>query len=141
MKRGLSMICLDTSFLIKLWRHREAPDHPALQTLARHAAELLVVPVPAAGEFLEGAAHVSAQRLKEGRDFLSLFRSGSLDRETATSYAELVAELRHKKSLEGVSRFDAWIAAWALQHGAPVLTGNPRHFRKFPGVQVLELAR
>jgi predicted nucleic acid-binding protein len=56
----------------------------------------------------EGAAHVSAQRLKEG--------------------------------LEGISRFDAWIAAWARQHGAPVLTGNPRHFRKFPGVKVLELA-
>jgi len=135
------MICLDTSFLIELWRHRDASEHRAVRTVARHAADVLVVPVPAAGEFLERAAHVSSQRLKEGIEFLSNFRAGGLDRDTAVCYAELVAELRRNKGLEGISKFDAWIAAWARQHGAAVLTDNPRHFRRYAGLEVLELAR
>jgi predicted nucleic acid-binding protein len=132
------MVCLDTSFLFDLWRNRESPGHATLRTLERRAADVLVVSVPAAGEFLEGAAHVSAERFSQGIEFLAVFRIGNLDRDTAICYAELVAELRRRKRLEGISKFDAWIAAWARQHQAQVLTANPRHFRRFPGLEVLE---
>lgn len=67
------MICLDSNFLIALWRHRGRADHPASLALKRYPDEVLVVCVPIAGEFLEGAAFVSEERFREAVDLLSLF--------------------------------------------------------------------
>jgi len=133
------MICLDTGYLIELWRHRADADHPAVKALSRFSDEAFVVPVHAAGEFLEGAAYVSEQRLREGREFLAMFRAGEMTSDTALLYATAVAALRRKDELAGVSTFDAWIAAWATQHGAAVLTTNERHFKRFAGVRVVSV--
>ena len=46
------MICLDTTFLVDLWRNKADPDHSAVQLLREHAAEILAVPAHVAGEFL-----------------------------------------------------------------------------------------
>jgi predicted nucleic acid-binding protein len=32
---------------------------------------------------------------------------------------------------------DLWIAACAVHHGLPLVTGNPRHFAGLPGLTVL----
>ncbi|MEK7407030.1 MAG: PIN domain-containing protein [Acidobacteriota bacterium] len=32
---------------------------------------------------------------------------------------------------------DAWIAATAIYHGAPLLTNNPRHFAGVDGLEIL----
>ena len=131
------MICLDTTFLVHLWRHRSDVAHPVHQVLARHPTEVFAVPAIAAGEFLEGAAYVSEERLAEGVRFLGMFRIGDASIETARLYARLTAELRRGDRLTGVSQADLWIAAWALQHAAPVATTNVKHFERIPELKLL----
>jgi predicted nucleic acid-binding protein len=118
------MICLDTDFLIDLWRSRKHPDHPVRRTLARYPGEVLVVCAPVAGEFLEGAAFVSEDRLNDAIVFLSLFEFSGISRQTAVQYARTVAELRRQGALAGASKADLWIAAWALEHQALLATRN-----------------
>ena len=131
------MICLDTNFLIALWRSRNHPDHPVRQALARHASEVLVVCVPVAGEFLEGAAFVSEDRLKEALLFLRLFDVSGISLQTAVQYARTVAALRRQNALAGMSKADLWIAAWALEHHATLATQNKRHFNRITGLKLI----
>lgn len=131
------MICLDTTFLIQLWRSRQDPAHTTTQLLSQNPTEVFVVPAAAAGEFLEGAAFISAARLKEAVSFLTLFEAGVVSLDTARRYAEIVADLRHRKLLAGVSKADLWIAAWAVQYGARLATRNVRHFEHVPDLQII----
>ena len=134
------MICLDTDFLIALWRSRNNPDHPARQALLRHPSEVLVVCIPVAGEFLEGAAFISEDRLLEAVRFLRLFDVSGLSLQTAVQYGKTVADLRHKGLLTGVSRADIWIAAWAVQHNAYLATQNAKHFRYVPSLKMISFS-
>lgn len=130
------MISVDTTFLIDLWRDKGLESSPARDLLAAHPGEDFTVPAHAAGEFLEGGAAVSEERLTESLQFLRLFRIGKVGIETALRYARIVATLRRHNALAGRSKPDLWIAAWALQHAAPLATRNPRHFG---GIQNLKL--
>ena len=131
------MICLDTTFLVHLWRHRDDTEHPVHGVLREHSEEVFAVPVTAAGEFLEGAAFVSSERLIDGVRFLSMFRIGGASLGTAREYARLTADLRRTDQLAGVSQADLWIAAWALQHTATLATTSLRHFQRVPGLKLL----
>ena len=131
------MICLDTDFVIGLWRSQGHPDHPVRQALARHPAEVLVVCASVAGEFLEGAAFISGERLKEAILFLRLFEISGLSLQTAVQYARTVADLRHQDALAGMSKADLWIAAWAIEHHATLATQNRRHFSRVKGLKLL----
>jgi len=122
------MICLDTTFLVQLWRHREDADHPVHQFLSANPSETFVVPVVAAGEFLEGAAHVSQARLRDAVRFLALFSLGQATLDTARHYACIAADLRSRNLLAGSSKADVWIAAWCVENGAPLATRNVKHF-------------
>jgi predicted nucleic acid-binding protein len=51
-------------------------------------------------------------------------------------YAKIVSILREQKLLPGISKPDVWIAAWAIEHGAVLVTGNKKHFQR---IQKLEL--
>jgi predicted nucleic acid-binding protein len=131
------MICLDTTFLVDLWRNKDAPAHPSMRLLREHPADVLAVPAHAAGEFLEGGACVSEQRLQESLRFLRLFTLGTVDVETAEHYGRIVADLRQRLLLSGTSKADMWIAAWATQHGAMLATRNTRHFEAVSGLRLL----
>jgi predicted nucleic acid-binding protein len=131
------MICVDTTFLIDLWRNRHVKDHGAVLLLQRCAGETIAVPSHAAGEFLEGAACISEDRLQEALRFLGLFEIGSIGLETAQNYARIVAELRGKSALSGASKPDMWIAAWAREHGVPLATRNARHFEHVPRLRLI----
>ena len=131
------MICLDTDFLIALWRSKSQPDHPVRQALAHHSSEVLVVCAPVAGEFLEGAAFISEERLKEALQFLRLFDISGLSLQTAVQYARTVAALRRQDALAGMSKADLWIAAWALEHHATLATQNRRHFSRVTGLKII----
>lgn len=131
------MICLDTTFLVHLWRHRSDTKHAVHRVLAEHPSEVFAVPVSAAGEFLEGAAFISDDRLIDGVRFLSMFRIGDASLETARQYARLTAQMRRANQLTGISQADLWIAAWALQHVAMVATTNVKHFERVPELQLL----
>lgn len=60
------------------------------------------------------------------------------DLETARVHAHLIASL---PANESIGAHDALIAATALRHGFPVLTGNSRDFRKLAGVMVFDYPR
>jgi predicted nucleic acid-binding protein len=130
------MICVDTTFLVDLWRTKEQPETGPKDLLNANPGAEFVVPAHAAGEFLEGGAAVSPERLAESLAFLRLFRVGDVDVETAYRYATIVAGLRHGTGLAGRSKPDLWIAAWAIQHACALVTRNTKHFK---GIQDLEL--
>ena len=130
------MICLDTTFLVDLWRDHESARSPARSLLERHSGEEFVVPCHAAGEFLEGGATISEERLAESLRFLRLFRTGDVTIETALRYARIVSHLRLTGGLVGRSKPDLWIAAWATQNAAPLATRNAKHFNGIPGLDV-----
>lgn len=137
-KRGLPMICLDTDYLIDLWRSRKVAEHPARKALARYPGEVLVVCAPVAGEFLEGAACVSEDRLGDAIVFLSLFEFSGITKQAAVQYARTVVRLRRSGSLAGASKADLWIAAWALEHRALLATRNRRHFERVEGLRIID---
>jgi predicted nucleic acid-binding protein len=131
------LICVDTTFLVDLWRERGLPRSPARELLTGHSGEDFVVPAHAAGEFLEGGAAVSPERLADSLGFLRLFRIGAIGVETALRYATIVAHLRRATALAGRSKPDLWIAAWAVEHSASLATRNERHFRGVPGLETI----
>lgn len=95
-----------------------------------------MVPAHAAGEFIEGGANISEERFREAIRFVRLFEIGEIGLETAMHYAKIVSILREQKLLPGISKPDVWIAAWAIEHGAVLVTGNKKHFQR---IQNLEL--
>ena len=131
------MICVDTTFVIDLWRERNLSSSPARSFLSANTGEDFVVPAHAAGEFLEGGATVSRERLAESLQFLRLFRIGEVSIDTAHLYAQIVAHLRRESALAGRSKPDLWIAALAAQHAAPLATRNTKHFEGIPGLSIL----
>ena len=130
------MICADTTFLVDLWRRKDLSESPARGFLAMHPGEVFAVPAHAAGEFLEGGASVSGERLQDSLAFLRLFRIGHVTLETARRYATIVSSLRRENALHGRSKPDLWIAAWAIEHDAQLVTRNTRHFGDIPGLRV-----
>ena len=131
------MICVDTTFLVDLWREKELETSAARRLLADHAGEEFAVPAHAAGEFLEGGAAVSPQRLADSLAFLRLFSIGVVGVETALRYARIVAHLRRSSTLAGRSKPDLWIAAWAAEHSAALATRNVKHFEDIPEVHLM----
>ena len=131
------MICIDTTVLIDEFRARGNRDAPVNRALLAHGAELLIVPVMAAGEFLDGAAMGSKPRFDEALEILRRRRVVAADLETAQHYGRIVALLRRAKALAGKSQNDLWIAATAHSHGAKVLTRNAADFERIPGLEVL----
>lgn len=132
------MICVDSTFLVDLWRMRDQPECAPKDLLNANPGTEFVVPAHAAGEFLEGGAAVSPERLAQSLVFLRLFRVGEVDVETAHQYATIVAELRGRSGLVGRSKPDLWIAAWAIQHAAPLVTRNTKHFGKIPDLDLID---
>jgi len=131
------VICVDTTFLVDLWRTKEGSQSSARTLLAAHRGETFVVPAHAAGEFLEGGASISPQRLTDSLAFLRMFRIGHVGVETALRYARIVAALRATEALGGRSKPDLWITAWAVQHATPLATRNRRHFQDIPGLDLI----
>jgi len=130
------MICVDTTFLIDLWRNKNVDDHPCVAVLHRHDGEIFMVPAHAAGEFLEGGAGISQERFKDSLRFLRMFRIGVVGIETAVHYATIVSHLRKRSLLHGASKPDLWIAASCIEHGATLVTRNSRHFDVVPGLSM-----
>jgi predicted nucleic acid-binding protein len=131
------VICLDTTFLVELWRQKEDPHAAPRVLLASHAGEDFAVPAHAAGEFLEGGASISSERLASSLQLLRMFYVGEVTLETALAYSRIVAELRSTARLEGRSKADVWIAAWAVQHGSALATRNVKDFEGITGLTLL----
>jgi tRNA(fMet)-specific endonuclease VapC len=131
------MISVDTTFLVDLWRNKRDPAHRAVRLLERRAGETFCVAAHAAGEFLEGGACISKERLDESQRFVTIFCLLPIGLETARIYATTVAALRARGQLAGASKADLWIAAAALEHKSPLVTRNVRHFERVPGLEIV----
>lgn len=131
------MICIDTTVLIDEFRAKGDLQAPVNRFLIAHGSETLILPVIAAGEFLDGAAMVSQSKFQEALTVLRCRFLAGGDLETAQHYARIVSHLRVQKSLAGKSQNDLWIAATARRHGARLLTRNVVDFANIPDLAVL----
>jgi len=134
------VICLDTTFLIDLWRGKDRSDDPTRGFMQLYGGEHFIVPAHAVGEFLEGAASVSEVRFEEAIRYLRLFQTVDVSFDTGIVYARIVADLRQRSLLAGLSKVDMWIAAVAIEHGGLLATRNGKHFRQVAGLRVVEYA-
>ena len=96
------MVCIDTTVLIDEFRARGASGAPVNRALLERGAEVLIVPVAAAGEFLDGAAMVSERRFQEALALLRQRRVVAADLETPVSAYLKVARGRYSFLLESV---------------------------------------
>lgn len=131
------MICIDTTVLIDEFRAKGDLSAPVNRALLTHGAETLIVPVAAAGEFLDGAAMVSPARVQEALALLRRRNVVSSDLDTAEHYGSIASSLRRKRKLDSRSHHDLWIAATAKCHGAGLLTRNPKHFQAVEGLDII----
>ena len=131
------MICIDTTVLVDEFRARGDRQAPVFRTLEKHQAEVLLVPAAAAGEFLDGAFMVSAERVQDALLLLRGRQVVASDLAIAEKYGQLAADLRKRNSLAGRSQNDLWISATAVSRGAKLMTRNPKHFSEIPGLELL----
>lgn len=91
-------------------------------------------------ELLYGLARrPEATRLAElVHAFLSRVRSLAWSNDAAAHYAHIRAYLESKG--EPLGNMDQMIAAHARSAAIPLVTGNARHFKRIPGLEVLDWA-
>jgi len=130
-------IAIDTTVLIDEFRAKGNLEAPVNRALLAHGNEELIIPVIAAGEFLDGAAMISERRFQDALRLLQTRKIVSGYFRAAEKYGRAVADLRKQNSLSGRSQNDLWIAAISLATGARLLTRNPDAFTKITGLEVL----
>lgn len=133
----MDRVALDTTFLIDLQNERRGRGAPrgAIDFLREHTATELLLPAIALGEYLEGFDDPdgpSARALVSGLTVLEV--TGEVSRE----YARVTRTLRATGELIGAN--DLWIACTANAAGVPILTSNVEHFRRVPGLTVVQYA-
>lgn len=137
------MIVLDTDHVTAL----KYPEHPRAEKLAKKlrslpAGETIGVSIVTVEEQMRGwLAAVAKERqsqrqviayleLKRLFEYFRLFQIVDFDESCADQFDQLrAAKIR-------IGTMDLKIAATALVHGAVLLSGNLRHFRRVPGLRV-----
>ncbi len=126
-------LTLDTSFLIDLQRERRrGSDGPAHRFLAAEEHTELALSTVALGEITEGCRAPDHPFLQVIRSTLTLL---PVDEEAALHYGAAAARLREQGALPGTN--DLWIAAVALRHHLPLVTGDVGHFERIPGLALV----
>jgi tRNA(fMet)-specific endonuclease VapC len=129
--RGL---ILETTFLIDLERelHRKEKG-AAVGWLERHADEELYLTFTVAGELACGAGLSARDRWEA---LLAPFRVLLSTPDVCWEYGKAFRYLKDNDRLIGTN--DLWIAATALANDMAVVTRNAEHFRRVPGLTVVE---
>lgn len=127
------MISLDTSALIDLQREiRNRNPGPVRAVIAGHANEPVFVSVVAAIEFGEG--YLPDGRLVYER-FLAPFTLLPLENSMRWQADQIRRTLREAGTPIGDN--DLLIGITALHHGLEIVTKNPAHFQRIPGLRVV----
>lgn len=126
------MICIDTTVLIDEFRSAGNAAAPVFKALFKYGNEELIVPAVAAGEFMDGAAYISEERLQEALGILKQRRVIMIDLVIAEHYGRIAGHLRKKGKITPYSHNDLWIAATARATGSRLLTRNQKHFAHIP---------
>lgn len=128
-----SRLILESSFLVDLDRDlRRGRRGPAESFLEVHTSTELVITFTVAGELAAGFAR--AQR-RAWEDLLAPFQILPFSLDVAWHYGLAYRFLAENGLLIGTN--DLWIAATALAHGLPLVTANPAHFRRVPGLETI----
>jgi tRNA(fMet)-specific endonuclease VapC len=122
--------CFDTTFLIDLQKERGKGSAHAF--LDGHRNALFFWSAIALGEFVEGFASTDDPILAH---YLRVATVLEINSETALIYSRLTRALRRAGKLIGSN--DLWIASHALQHELTLVTGDPAHFSRVPGLRLL----
>lgn len=130
-------ILIDSNVFIRAERQRTTLDLSPWRSYGE-----VFISVVTASELLVGIhrAQTDEQRIRRTafvEGILACVPALPVDMEVARIHASLLAQLPRS---ETVGAHDVWIAATALRHGMPVLTGNLKDFEKLAGVQVIGLA-
>jgi tRNA(fMet)-specific endonuclease VapC len=128
-------LILDSNVLIQA--ERNARTHPFAQFADYGNAYISAITV---SELLVGVHLANSEARRNQRKafvegILMLFPVLEFSTASARIHAELYASLRRKGELIGAH--DLIIAATALQHGFPILTGNVREFNRISGLTIL----
>lgn len=124
-------VVVDTCVVIGFLRGTE-PDKSCFAHLLKNDEGLLTAVT--VFELLVGLERNSKKQKAVARlvDFLSVL---PFDKEAAGIAAELEKELRRQGTVIGTR--DIFIAGICLAHKLPLVTGNPGHFARVPGLKVL----
>ena len=127
-------LILETTFLVDLERERRrrSPGR-AHRLLAGHADARLYITHTVAGELAAGKSLADRQGWEA---FIGPFVILPITPEVAWIYGRTVRYLQDNGLLIGSN--DLWIAATALANQLPVVTGNSAHYRRVPGLQVID---
>jgi predicted nucleic acid-binding protein len=124
---------LDTSFLIDLQHELGGRrSRGASRFLTAHSEATPHISLVSWMEFAEGYAE---EQEAACRLFLSRFPVIAPDQSIAWRASRISRRLRQSGTLVG--DHDLWIAATALDRGMAVVTRNPSHFERIPGLEVL----
>jgi len=132
------VIHLDTSFLIDLLREaRRGGRGPASRRLEELADVELRVSIHVLCELFAGVER-SSRRAEERAAVEALtagFEVVFPEAGFAPTYGRLLARLQ--EAGRGISAMDLLIATAAVVDGAPIVTGNPKHFERVPDLEVI----
>ena len=130
-------LILEASFLIDLEReHNRGIPGPAVEFLEIHEDVRLYITFTIAGELAAGLSLADRARWEE---FLGPFHILAFNLDVSWEYGQAYRYLQGNGLLIGGN--DLWIAATALAYRMPVVTSNVQHYRRVPGLQVLEYTR
>ena len=123
----------DTNILIRLEREiRRGEDGLVSRLVAQLPEGRMCITPTIAGEFATG---ISMSRRPAWESFCAAYELLPITADTAWQYGEIYRHLAAEGQLIGTN--DLWIAATALSHEVPVLTGNEGEFRRVPNLTVL----
>lgn len=128
---------LDTSFCIDLMReHHRGAQGPATQKLAALGETPLYISLFVLCELNARARLCSKPELEISKvqRFSQLVELVLPDRAFAVAYGETEAQLRQRGTT--IPTMDLLIGVTAKTHGLPILTRDPGHFEKIPGLVV-----
>jgi len=124
---------LDTTFLIDLQRELAGGRmRRAGRLLSSHPHAMPRISLSTWMEFSEG---YPAEKEDPCRLFLSRFSLILPDSPIAWRASRISRTLR--KSGSTIRDHDVWIAATAMERDLPLVTRNPRHFRRIPDLKIL----
>ncbi len=130
----MGRLSFDTTFLIDLQRERrKGQPGPACRFLDAHRSDSIEISSVVWGEYLEGFESVDDERIAKLQEALTVLVQTAT---TSRIYAALARKLRSDGLLIGSN--DLWIGAASLEHAIPLVTKNAEHFRRLPGLRLIE---
>ena len=133
------MTHLDTSFLVDLLRETaKGSDGPARRKLASLAEEELWVSVHVACELTAGAELSRDPGVERAKvdTLMGSIQIAYPDDRFAHAYGRMLAWLRRRG--DTIATMDLLIATAAIVDSAPIVTRNTKHFRRVPGLEVID---